>query len=173
MRVDEGYEIKEYSYEVVEAKRTPEYRGNLTLLAILFTALVICLVCGCNQKPVWAEVIDMHAIMTIESQGNPNAIGTSGEIGLFQIMPCVLADYNRYNASNLPKQALFIPEVNRKVAIWYLTKRIPQMLAYYHKAITTTNCIIAWNAGIGNLVKCRCPKSTREYIAKYNKLRRP
>lgn len=42
-----------------------------------------------------AAEIDMRAIAHIESSNNPMAIGSSGEIGLCQLMPGVLKDYNR------------------------------------------------------------------------------
>lgn len=122
-------------------------------------------------KYVFAEV-DMSIISQIESNNNPNAIGKSGEIGLFQIMPCVLDDYNRYNASNFNRNALFCQNINKRVAQWYMTVRVPQMLKYYGIPVTIENVIYAWNCGIGNVVKGRIPKSTMAYMSKYSKLTR-
>lgn len=119
---------------------------------------------------VFADQINLDVIAQIESNNNPTAVGKAGEIGTFQIMPCVLADYNRYNASNFNRNALFCHETNKTVARWYMFVRVPQMLKFYGIPVTTENVIYAWNCGIGNVVKGRIPKSTKEYMSKYSKL---
>lgn len=139
---------------------------------VIKTFILILLCLGAFIAIAKAEVIDLHAIMTIESNGNPNAIGTSGEVGLYQIMPCVLAEYNTFNKTHLTRQDLFNPLVNEQVARWYLGVRLPQMFYHYRKPITPNNIIWAWNAGIGRFVKNRLPRTTKDYLAKYAKLAR-
>jgi hypothetical protein len=47
----------DWGYEVVEAKRTPEYRGLKYALIILVGFLIFCVVRGCDQKPVYASEV--------------------------------------------------------------------------------------------------------------------
>jgi soluble lytic murein transglycosylase-like protein len=113
--------------------------------------------------------INIQRIIQIESSGNPHAISRDGfnSIGLMQISPCVLQDYNRIHKTNLKSRHLFSPETNIKVGNWYINKHIPKMLKYYKKEDTERNRIIAYNAGIKNAVKGRTPKITKQYLIKY------
>lgn len=113
------------------------------------------------------EFIDMEAIKQIESGGNPNATSPVGAMGLYQIMPITLKDYNQITKKNYKKEQLFDPDINTEIAEWYLTQRIPQMLKHYKKPVTTDNILWAYNAGIGNLVKNVFPKETKNYLYKY------
>ena len=136
-------------------EREPEMRSIILSVALMFVAV-----------GAWAD-IDMDKIAMIESSGNPNAYnGRSGAIGLYQITKICLDDYNLYNAPVLPRNALWRPEVNEKVAQWYMNKRIPQLLRYYGHADTIENRIIAWNAGIKYVGK-NVPRETLDYIKKY------
>ena len=135
-------------------------------------AAIICLTSSCNSDPVYAEVVDLNTIRTIESSGNPFAVSKTGAVGLYQIMPCVLQEYNSFNKTNYSRADLFNPKINETIARWYLIKRIPQMLKHYGKAITTTNCIIAYNAGVRAVIKGYTPKETKNYLAKYQRLAR-
>jgi soluble lytic murein transglycosylase-like protein len=159
-----------WGYPVVDTRRTSIW-GVVIMLTCLFLASIL-LLASCMAIPARADVIDMNAIMIIESQGNPNAIGTSGEIGLYQIMPCVLAEYNQFNKVNLQPKDLFNPLVNEQVARWYMGVRLPQLFNHFRKPITTNNIIWAWNAGIGRFVKNRLPKTTRDYLVRYARLAR-
>ena len=64
---------------------------------------------------------------------------------------------------------------NLDIAHWYMNTRIPQMLRYYGMPDTVDNHLIAYNFGIGNLIRyttkdIKLPKETRNYIRKYHKL---
>lgn len=119
-----------------------------------------------------AEVVDLDTIRQIESSGNPLAVSKTGACGLYQIMPCVLQEYNQFNKTNYSRLDLFNPKTNEKIANWYLNKRIPQMLRHYGKEVNTNNCIIAYNAGIRAVVKGYLPKETKNYLNKYARLAR-
>ena len=139
---------------------------------IILIALVLAGIIIFGVKTARAEVVDLNTIKQIESAGNPLAVSRTGAIGLYQIMPCVLSEYNSFNKSNHSRPDLFNPLVNEKIAKWYLTKRIPQMLRHYGKAINTTNCLIAYNAGIRAVVKGYLPKETKNYLLRYAKLQK-
>ncbi len=134
--------------------------------SILLVILLVLAFLGIGR----AELINLAVIAKIESGGNPQAISKAGAVGLYQIMPCVLQEYNaRYNL-RLSKNDLYNPEVNTKIASWYLSNRIPQMLRYYKKEVSVKNVLWAYNAGIGNVVKGRLPLETKNYLIKYDKL---
>ena len=115
------------------------------------------------------EMVDMSIIAIIESNNNPLAYNRkSGARGMYQITEICLKDYNAWHpTAKMPVNALFKPVEARKVAEWYLSIRIPQMLRYYGLNDTLENRLICNNAGIGNLVKGIIPKETRNYILKY------
>ena len=149
-------------------QREPESpRDNFIIILI---ALILAGIIIFGVKTARAEVVDLNTIKQIESAGNPLAVSRTGAVGLYQIMPCVLSEYNQFNKSNHSRPDLFNPAVNEKIAKWYLEVRIPQMLKHYGKAITTTNCITAYNAGIRAVVKGYLPKETANYLQKYARL---
>lgn len=130
------------------------------------------LLAGCDRDPVYAEEVNLDIISQIESNGNPLAYNKrTGASGEFQIMPCVVEEYNaRHKASRIAFKAVFNPVVARTVANWYLSVRIPQMLRYYGLPNTLENRLRAYNSGIGTLVKGRYPQETRDYVKKYHRL---
>jgi len=124
---------------------------------------------------LWAKLghcgVDMSIIATIESGGNPEAYNkSSGAVGKYQLLNCVVKDYNKRFKSAYTLADMYEPDVALVVANWYMNIEIPRMLKYYHRADTTDNRLWAYNAGIGNLVKGRKPLETRAYIIKYHKL---
>ncbi len=146
---------------------------------LLLTLLLLFM--GCNIQECLAQEVNLDIIAQIESNGNPNAYNKrSGAIGLYQITPICLKDYNQHyirNYGNIPNEKfyysnedLYDPIINFRIANWYLNTRIPELLKHYHKPITIDNILWAYNAGIGNLVKGIKPLETRNYIKKYHKL---
>jgi hypothetical protein len=118
-----------------------------------------------------AEIPNMAIIQRIESNGNPLAYNKhSGARGLYQLMPCVLQEYNQYNNTRYTKNDLFNASINTKIAHWYMLVRISDMLRAYRKPATIENYIKSYNAGIRSVVKGYMPVETRKYIAKYRKL---
>jgi soluble lytic murein transglycosylase-like protein len=138
---------------------------NRCLLIIL---LVLAFSLPCNK--VKAELINLTAIAKIESNNNPLAVSKAGAVGLYQLMPCVLQDYNKYKKTSYTLKNLYNPLINKKIASWYLNDRIPKMLKYYLKKVSIKNVLWAYNAGIGNVVKNKLPIETKNYLIKYDKL---
>lgn len=123
-----------------------------------------------NNYALASELVNMDTIQYIESSRNINAYNKNSQArGLFQITPIVLKEYNQLNKTNYGLQSLFNGNINYKIAKWYLECRIPQLLKYYKKEIKVKNIIWAYNAGIGNVIKNRLPKETKEYLLKYKK----
>jgi soluble lytic murein transglycosylase-like protein len=114
----------------------------------------------------------MAAIKQIESSGNPLAFNKgSGARGLYQITPICLKEWNNFHKDDRHSlEDLFIPAVNRKIAVWYLAVRLPQMLRHYGKEVIIDNILWGYNAGIGYVVKNIKPTETRDYIKKYERL---
>lgn len=129
--------------------------------------LLMVLICSVAN----AYNMDMNKIAMIESSGNPRAYNPQdGGRGLYQITAICLKEYNAFHP-----QAKYFPEdlwnitISNRIANWYINKRIPQMLKHYRIADTPENRIVAWNAGIGTLVKGKqLPRITKDYIKKYN-----
>lgn len=122
----------------------------------------------------WAESIDLAKIIQIESSGNPLAYNKRSKArGLCQITPIVLEDYNYYGRvipgyEPITASMLFNPEVNKRIASWYLEERIPQMLRHFKKPVSVENVLIAYNAGISYVVNGKSlPMETRKYIERY------
>jgi muramidase (phage lysozyme) len=140
---------------------------NYTLRAVLLTLFLWLSSCAAAQASV---TINMEAIKTIESSGDPNAYNEgSGAMGLYQITKICLDDYNIYNSPKIARNALYSPEANEKVALWYMNKRIPQMLKHFGHADNVENRLISYNCGIGCVGK-NLPEETRNYINKYRRL---
>lgn len=138
------------------------------------------------------------AIIQVESSGNPNAFNkNSGAIGLMQITPIVLKEYNEINGhyveirtgefntyedvakklNRITYEQLYDEYINIKIGTWYLNRIWEHYLPHYKLDQTLENLCIAYNFGIGNLVKYRqgttkLPLETKNYIKKVNYLLR-
>lgn len=158
-------QYKEWSeWEKDEAIGT--LRGVVTAVSIGLIIWIFIL-CGIVSADV---VMDMDRIMMIESSGNPNAWRKQDDsIGLFQITPIVLKEWNNFHPNlQLSKKDLWNPNINLTIAVWYMNDRIPSMLRHYKIEDTEENRIIAYNAGISYLVnKKPIPEITQRYIKKY------
>lgn len=118
-------------------------------------------------------LVNPDKVITIESNWNANAYNKkSGAIGLGQITPIALQDYNNLNPNDTyTYKDLLDPQINQKVSYWTLTDRIPKMLAHYKIPITTDNILWAYNAGIGRVVNGEMPQETKDYIKKYHEVK--
>ncbi|MDD5610640.1 MAG: lytic transglycosylase domain-containing protein [Candidatus Omnitrophica bacterium] len=117
-------------------------------------------------------IVDIEKVIQIESSGNPKACNEkSGARGLCQITHIALTDFNIFHpAEQYADDQLFDPEINKRIALWMLEVRIPQLLEYYNLPVSTENILWAYNAGIGRVTKKIKPEETVKYIAKYNAL---
>ena len=133
--------------------------------------ITLILLAGCSKEPVIAQEVNLKIIAQIESSGNPEAYNkSSGAVGMFQITPICLKDYNQAHKRHYQLSEMFDPLKAEKVASWYLKQRIPALLKHYGKADTLVNRLIAYNAGIKAVIKGYCPDETRNYIKKYQRL---
>lgn len=146
---------------------------------IIVVAILLGAFCGLVVQACFgAEIeIDISRIIQIESSGNPNAYNpNSGAIGLMQITPICLEEWNNYLwGEGINIGQLYDPYWNVRVGTWYINVRIPQMLKAYGLEDTVDYRLIAYNAGIGRLRQysrgeIRLPRETANYITKYKKL---
>ena len=148
--------------------------GSIWLSDILKLATVLCLrliVVGLLlltmwsiwARSGWASEVDMSAISLIESSGGKHLIGDGGHAhGQYQVSDITIREYEQMTGN---------PGKNYdEIAHWYMEKRIPQLLRHFKIPVTTKTKIWAYNAGIGNVVKGRIPKTTSSYFRKYEKL---
>jgi soluble lytic murein transglycosylase-like protein len=112
--------------------------------------------------------VDMNKIYSIESSNNPQAHNkTSNAKGLGQITPIVLKEWNNFHPKDRHSDGdLFNADTNKKIASWYMNKRIPQMLKAKGLKDTPENRLVAYNAGISKVGKI-LPRETANYIKKY------
>jgi hypothetical protein len=131
--------------------------------------LVLCFVLLFSPSS-FAE-ISLKAIAQIESSGNPSAIGDNGRsLGLYQISQYVVEDYNRFHNTQYSHDVALDSIISEKIASWYLNAEIPRLLRHFKKPVTLENQIIAYNCGIGCVVKGRLPLTTQNYLKKYRRL---
>lgn len=144
----------------------------IILISCIVGAIVICLIAGCRE-PVWAAEIDLGIIAQIESSNDPLAYNkSSGAVGMYQITPVCLMDYNELIKDRFELSEMFDEHKAFIVANWYLNKRIPRLLKHFKLADTTENRLRAYNSGIGTLFKGMYPAETRNYVKKYQQLAR-
>lgn len=65
---------------------------------------------------------------------------------------------------------LYDIKINKKIAIWYIEKRIPQLLKSKNLKITTENILISYQAGVERIVDNQITAKTRRYVEDYNRL---
>ena len=146
-----------------QLKRRAEFLKIAVIVGLCLVFLVIMRGFGYAS-----DRIDLSIIASIESSGNPKAYNKhSKAVGLCQITPIVLVEYNRHHTAGFRTADLYNGKVNLLVATWYMNVRIPQMLRAYHIADTTKNRLWAYNAGISLVKRGFLPAETRNYIAKY------
>lgn len=154
---------------VDHSKFPPNYWKILAIIGwlLIFFMLGLCFFYDLEA----GEIIDLSIIATIESSNNPLAYNRNSQaIGLFQITPICLNDYNLCHKTCYELIDLLSPKFNYFVAYWYLNKRIPQMLKAKNIPINLDTILWAYNAGVGRVVKGIKPKETRNYIQRYYQL---
>ncbi len=74
----------------------------------------------------------VKALIYQESRFNPQAVGTSGEIGLMQILPRgAVADWAKAMKCRPPsKNKLYEPATNLDIGCWYLARAVNRWRAY-------------------------------------------
>lgn len=161
---EEGQELlsKQPSFD-----RITKTLNRVAIIAFLSLAALLMSTCSRNA---FAEQIDLDKIAMIESSGNRLAWNKRDDSrGLYQITPICLKEFNNFHPyEQYTSEDLWSATINERIAKWYLTERIPSMLRYYKRPITTENIIVAYNAGISYLVQAKSiPSITKRYIEKY------
>ena len=120
----------------------------------------------------WDKLV--ASVIQVESGGDPSAVSPAGAVGLMQITPIVLKEFNE--TPHLPcyePHKLYIPWVNKFIGTWYL-----QRLYYHYGCETVEQILAAYNGGPTRLRKNnfdikKMPRETRDYVTKvlreYNK----
>ncbi len=143
---------------------------GFTITAFVSRFLLLLLLgagCAC------AAEVDMAVISQIESSNNALAYNKhSKAVGLCQITPVVLREYDQTYKQRHVLKDLFDAEFNLLVAEWYMNHKIPAYLKHYHIKDTPNNRIFAYNAGILSVKRRNMPDETKSYIKKYNQLKR-
>ncbi len=108
----------------------------------------------------------MNKVYVVESSCNPKAFNkASGAIGLGQVTPIVLEEWNNLNRVQYVSTDLYNEKINRKISDWYMNVRIPNLLKHFRLEDTERNRLISYNAGIGYLVHDKpLPEETKEYL---------
>lgn len=119
-------------------------------------------------------MISIEKIIQIESGDNPNAYNEkSGAVGLMQITPIVLKEWNSLHETVYGLEDLKNSLANKRIGVWYLEERIPHMF----ESLDIPDCdffrLIAYNWGINNLKNWyrELPKETQIYIEKYERMK--
>lgn len=115
-------------------------------------------------------------IIELESNWRYWAVGNSRDIGLMQITPIVLKEWNNNKNKNKYTQGdLFHPLKNLEVGEWYLHEKIGgHYLPHYKLPFTEENKAACYNAGpsligrIGDATENfdRLPRKTQNYLIK-------
>ncbi|NLF94412.1 MAG: lytic transglycosylase domain-containing protein [Oligosphaeraceae bacterium] len=118
----------------------------------------------------------VKAVIWRESRWQPLVVGAHGEVGMMQITPGAVADWQRVNRKSAPARAeLFQPELNIEIGTWYLAQAGRHWQDYRAKEILQ---LAEYNAGYGRVSKLWKPPqpdqevplekisfpSTRDYI---------
>lgn len=120
--------------------------------------------------------VDYIQVCMIESGGDSSAISIEGAIGIMQLMPVTLTDWNnqhpneKYTLKDIKRK-----RVNIKIGVWMLKKRIPELLKFYKLPDAVNHRLICYNWGIGYFKSWyekgadyrRLPDETKCYIIKY------
>lgn len=86
-----------------------------------------------------------------ESRGNEKAVGSAGEIGLFQLKPAVAIDYATVNGHTLD---IHITNDNIEIGLWYLSWLKGKW------GLSISDALTAYNTGIGNFLNGRIQNAT-------------
>lgn len=141
---------------------------SFCVLFLIVVSAIILILATCT--PAHAETINMNKIMMIESGGRNinSSIKSEHAIGIFQITPILLKEYNFLHSTSYTRKDLFDKSLNYNIANWYLNVRIPQMLKANKKPVNVRSVLIAYNAGISYIINDKTlPAVTVRYLRKY------
>ncbi len=127
---------------------------------------------ACRRHQIDAALV--FAVVRQESNFNPDARGSSGEVGLMQLMPGAARDWETAHRRRLANDGLlFRPAVNIEIGVWYLARAMRQ---FRHHPEPEVLALSQYNAGRSralrweadypeNLLQSIPIPSTRHYIS--------
>lgn len=151
----------------------------LVMVATVFSSVTF--VRNAGAEAVSPVAIELDVIAMIESGGErvPDKAcsyrGCEYGKGRYQVSDILRREWNQFhkNEQYEPHQ-LFDPQVNERIARWYLNVRIPQMLKHYGRVdgkdyMSLPYVLTAYNAGISYVRQDRSewPRETVSYINRY------
>jgi soluble lytic murein transglycosylase len=100
---------------------------------------------------VGVDPLLIKAIIKRESQFKFRCVGSKGEVGLMQLMPGAIRDWEEANDKSYHlKNELFAPELNIEIGSWYFARALRQ---WQNSANPEAYALAQYNAGRGNLLK--------------------
>lgn len=136
------------------------------------------------EREAYQQCVDPMLVLAVvhrESRFDTDARGADGEIGLMQITPGVVADWERITGGRLQHdEQLFIPRINLHIGIWYLARALRHFRNHAHGEVLALS---QYNAGPSrarawaetypeNPVESIPIPSTRRYIERVTALHR-
>jgi soluble lytic murein transglycosylase len=100
-----------------------------------------------------AHRLDPLLVMSLiieESGGNYRVRGRAGEIGLMQVTPGVLTDYEKGTGRRVSPEQLFVPETNLYIGCWYLARMLD---LFRNEREPVYFALAAYNAGASNVTR--------------------
>jgi soluble lytic murein transglycosylase len=100
-----------------------------------------------------AHHLDPRLVMSLvieESGGNYRARGRAGEVGLMQVTPGVLTDYEKVTGRRVSTEQLAVPETNLYIGCWYLARMLD---LFRNEREPVYFALAAYNAGASNVAR--------------------
>lgn len=92
----------------------------------------------------------IKAIIKRESRFQYRSVGSKGEIGLMQLMPGAIQDWERVHKKSYKKTEVFNPAINIEIGTWYFA----QAQSHWRKSANPNAYALAqYNAGRGNVLR--------------------
>lgn len=120
--------------------------------------------------------VDLNRLFQTESNFIADAIGKKGDMGLGQLTPIAVADWNKNHPNeqyNHAPEDMFHPETNAKISNWAVNIQAPKYLKALGLPDTVDNRLAMYKSGYGNMKSGEAWKSgeTQKYINKYKTIK--
>jgi len=95
----------------------------------------------CIRNGIIGHTNIIDSIIYVESRYKRDAVSHAGAVGVMQIMPIALREYNRVNKSGYGLSDLYKPDVNIRIGVWNYKR-------CYDKYDDLWLALFAYNAGM-------------------------
>ncbi len=131
---------------------------NRKSVLIVFLMLVASCAAWSSQSGNWSSLID--ALIMVESGGNPQAHNQAeNAIGVLQIRPVMVAEYNRITGQAVKHKAAWSPEFSRQMAFAILSHYANIIKMETGRLATDKELAFCWNGGLGARKRVENPKN--------------